>query len=153
MTSSILESEYVEPTRPYSQNEIKYNRERLYRNFRLGKNKAHHQRCDHFYLVRVNGRKEREMIESDCADVGNCSVCWKISKTPNYLKDRALDLVHHYGRCFEDNPETLSYRTLDLEETFYKWLYEDQQHRRRGPRHNYSYSSSNPERESDDNLV
>jgi hypothetical protein len=150
MTSSILESEYVEPNRPYSQNELKYNRERLYRNFRLGKNKAHHQRCDHFYLVRVNGRKEREMIETDCSDVGNCSVCWKISKTPSSsLKNRAMDRVHNYGRCFEDDPETLSYRTLDLEETFYKWLYEDQQqYRRSGPRN--SSSPSNSEREDDD---
>lgn len=152
MTSSILESEYVEPTRPYSQHELMYNRERLYKNFRLSKNKAHHQRCNHFYLVRANGRKEREMIENECSDVGNCSVCWKISKTPPYLKDRALDLVHHYSNMFEDERPLLSYKLNDLEETFYKWLYEDQQYRRRSTHYN-NHSSSYSEKGEENDLV
>ena len=154
MTSSILESEYVDPTRPYSQNELIYNRERLYRSFRLSKTKAQHQRCNHFYLVRANGRKEREMIETESNDVGNCSVCWKLSKTPGYLKDRAVDLTEHYSQCFACEPAILTYRLVDLEETYYKWLYEDQQQRRRGPRNHYdSYSSHTSERGDDDNLI
>lgn len=151
--TSILESEYVEPTRPYSQKELVDRRERLYRNFRLGDHIARHQRSGYFYRVRVNGRKEREMIETERDDVGNCSVSWKLSKTPSHLRDRALDLVEHYSECFDREPTILTYRLMDLEERFYKWLYEDQQHRRRGPRNNYSYSPSNFEREGDGDLV
>ena len=32
MTSSVLEKDYIEPTRPYSQAELKFNREKLYKN-------------------------------------------------------------------------------------------------------------------------
>jgi hypothetical protein len=134
MTSSILESKYVEPTRPYSQNELRFNRDKLKRNYRLSKNRAHHKRCNHFYLVRVNGRKEREMIDTESDDVGNCSVCWKISKTQNFLKERAQELVHHYSENFETDPELMTYRLGDIETMYYNWLYEDQQYRRRPPR-------------------
>jgi hypothetical protein len=131
MTSSILESEYLEPTRPYSQNELTFNRDKLNRNFRLSKSRAHHKRCNHFYLVRVNGRKEREMIESESNDVGNCSVCWKLSKTQHSLKERALELIHHYHENFETDPKLMTHRLGELETTYYNWLYEDQQYRRR----------------------
>ena len=110
--TSILESEYVEATRPYSQNELKFNREKLQRDFRLSKSRALHSRCKHFYLVRVNGRKEREMIETNSNDVGNCSVCWKLNKTPSYLKDRALDLVHYYTEQFEEEPKFLNFKLM-----------------------------------------
>jgi len=134
MTSTILEKEYVEPTRPYSQKELSDRRQRLYRSLRLGKHIVRHQRSGFFYRVRANGRKEREMIETNSEDVGNCSVSWKLSKTPNYLKDRALDLVEHYTECFQNEPKILTYRLVDLEETFYRWLYEDNEQRRRAPR-------------------
>ena len=68
--TSILEAEYVEPTRPYSQKELMHRRERLYRKFRLGEYIARHQRSGYFYRVRVNRRKEREMIETKMDDVG-----------------------------------------------------------------------------------
>ena len=134
--TSILESEYVEPNRPYSQNELGFNRSRLFRNFRLGKHRANHKRCNHFYLVRSNGRKEREMIETKNDDVGNCSVCWKLSKTPSYLREKAQGLIQQYTDRFEREPRFLTYERNDLENVFYQWLYEDQQdrgyeHRRR----------------------
>ena len=65
MTTSILETPYVKPERPYSQNELKYNRDRLYRNLRLSSIRAEHDECKHFYLVRKNGRKEKEIIEKN----------------------------------------------------------------------------------------
>ena len=130
--TSILEAEYVEPTRPYSQKELMHRRERLYRKYRLGEYIARHQRSGYFYRVRVNGRKEREMIETKMDDVGNCSVSWKLSKTPKYLKDIAIDLVEDYREYFAREPKILTYRLVELEERFYNWLYEDQhQHRRR----------------------
>jgi hypothetical protein len=74
------------------------------------------------------------MIDTESDDVGNCSVCWKISKTQNFLKERAQELVHHYSENFETDPELMTYRLGDIETMYYNWLYEDQQYRRRPPR-------------------
>ena len=128
--TSVLENEYMEPDRPYSQNELKFNRERLRRDLRLSKHRAYHERCQHHYLVRVNGRKEREMIETKSEDVGNCSVCWTLSKTQRNLKGRAEDLVDHYTQTFETPIKILTYELNDVESTFYIWLYVDTQERR-----------------------
>ena len=137
--NSVLESDYVEPTRPYSQDELSFNREKLRKFFRLSNSRVSHQRCRHFYLVRTNGRKEREMIETNSSDVGNCSVCWRINKTPPYLKDRAIDLVHKYCEFFDEDPTILTYRLNDIEDVFYKWLYEDNRSNHR-TRRDYSPS-------------
>ena len=146
MTTSILEKEYVEPTRPYSQNELTDRRSRLYRNFRLGKNIVRHQRSGYFYRVKANGRKEREMLETDSEDVGNCSVSWKLNKTADYLKDRAFDMVDNYMENFETEPTLLTYRLMNIEETFYRWLYEDQERHHRRPRNNTFNSSYSPDK-------
>jgi hypothetical protein len=123
--TSILELDYVEQKRPYSQKELQDNREGLYRYLRLGKSRVQHEKCDHFYKVRENGRKEKEMKEKDSNDVGNCSVCWKLSKTSRYLYDEAQDMVEAYHRIFEKEPKYLHYDSVDIENVFYKWLNED----------------------------
>ena len=121
-TISILEAEYVEPQRPYSNNELLYMRNRLFRQLRLGKTKAHHEKCNHFYLVKENGRKEKDIYEQNTPDCGNCSVCWKLNKTPKSLKNRANSLVNEYCNSFKEEPETLTFELVDLENAFYKWL-------------------------------
>jgi hypothetical protein len=123
--TSILEQDYVEPSRPLSQKELQYMRTGLYKNLRLGKTKAHHQRCNHFYLVKMNGRKEKDMSEQKSNDTGNCSVCWKISKTPQRLRGVARNMCNSYFSTFENEPKLLSHRKVDLENVFYKWLYEE----------------------------
>lgn len=150
--TSILESEYIEPTRPYSQNELGFNRDKLFRNLRLGRYKARHKRCNHFYLVRSNGRKEREIIETKNDDVGNCSVCWKLSKTPSYLREKAQGLIQQYTERFAFERPFLTYERNDLENVFYQWLYEDQhdrgyEYRRRSLP---SMSKYSPDEERDD---
>ena len=125
MTTSVLDSEYVEPSRPYSQKELEQMRIQTYRSMRLGKNKAHHRRCDHFYLVKDNGRKEKEMKENNSSDTGNCSVCWKLNKTPRNLKNHARNLVTSYSNTFYDEPKFLSHGTVDLEASYFKWLYQE----------------------------
>lgn len=124
MSSSVLESEYVEPTRPYSLNELAYNRERVYKSLRIGKTRAQHEKCGHFYLVKENGRKEKDILENGSSDTGYCSVCWKISKTPRHLKSKSKDLVEAYSRVFFEEPRYLTYYLVDLETIYYKWLYE-----------------------------
>jgi len=124
--TSVLEIKYVEPTRPYSQKELHQARANLRRSLRLGKMRAHHRRCDHYYLAKQNGRKEKEMIENDSDNVGNCSVCWKIGKTHNNLRNTARSLVQAYSDAFYDEPKYLSYGKVDTENVYYRWLYEDQ---------------------------
>ena len=124
MSTSILEQEYVKPDRPYSQRELNFKRECLFRRLRVGKVRAHHKRCDHFYLVKDNGRKQKE-IEEKSKDVGNCSVCWKLDKTPRFLKSKALLLINTYSRTFYKPLDFLSYENADLENVYYKWLYKE----------------------------
>lgn len=118
---NVLDTEYVAPSRPYSQNELNDMRNNLYRQIRLGKEKATHNKCNHFYLVKENGKKEKEIREN--GNMGNCSVCWKLSKTPVELKYKALDLVKAYCTDFYNEPLQFSYGLYDLENVFYKWLY------------------------------
>ena len=125
MSTSVLETPYISPERPYSQNELKFKRDKLYRKLRLSKMQASHSCCNHFYLVRKNGRKEKEMIESGCNDAGNCSVCWKVKKTPRHLQDIAYDIVEGYMKEFENPKEILTYSDIDLERVFYTWLYDE----------------------------
>lgn len=125
MTTSILEQDYIEPERPYSQRELQYNRNNLFRSLRVGSVRAHHKRCDHFYFVKENGRKEKEIKDLNSSDVGNCSVCWKFNKTPGKLKSSAKNLINSYCSDFYDNPSYLSYVGVELEKVFYKWLYGD----------------------------
>jgi hypothetical protein len=123
MSESVLTTRYVDPERPYSQNELSYNRKQLYKRFRLGAISASHRRCQHFYLVKINGRKEKEIIAQDNMDSGNCSVCWKLNKTPHDLKEDAYSMVECYKNKFESEPELLSHGSVDIENVFYKWLY------------------------------
>lgn len=120
----LLSSDFVQPTRPYSQKELRDNRERLRHRLYLGQTYAEHQKCGHFYMVKENGRKEKEILEKSTNDVGNCSVCWKMNKTPKNLKDQARYLVDDYTKVFFREPEKLDYEQTDLENVFYQWLYE-----------------------------
>ena len=115
----------VEPDRPYSQNELKFLRERNFKNRRIGIYQAQHNKCRHFYYVKKNGRKEKEIIEHKNKEVGNCSVCWKLSKTPQKLKQNSDKLIHTYCSIFVNEPQFLTYYDVDTEIIFYKWLYEN----------------------------
>lgn len=123
--TSVLESEYIEPTRPYSLDELKGLRKKLYHNLRLGKMRVYHRHCNHFYTPKINSRKEKEMIEQNCNDIGNCSVCWKLAKTQGYLRQKAKNMVRSYCNTFYEDP-VVTYNNIDLETIFYKWLYEEQ---------------------------
>ena len=123
MSTSILDQEYNEKTRPYSQNELHFNREKLFSKLRIGKVRAYHK-CNHFYFVKENGRKEKEILEYKNEVCGNCSVCWKLNKTPRHLKTKAKSLIDAYCDRFYQFPLFLSYDDSDVEIIFYKWLYE-----------------------------
>jgi hypothetical protein len=123
--TTVLESMYVEPDRPYSQNELVDIQLKLYKSLRLGVVKAYHTRCRHLYYVKKNGRKEKEMVENNSSDCGNCSVCWKLNKVPKHLKNNANNLVNSYCDMFYNELSYITYNSVDLEASFYKWLYSE----------------------------
>ena len=123
---SILESKYVPPARPYSQNELKYLRSRNLNNLRVGYYMVEHTACGHYYYAKKFGKKEKDLIESsDIRDVGNCSVCWKLKQSPKHLHHIAENMVNAYCNTFYE-VERLTYADLDLEKCFYTWLYKEQ---------------------------
>jgi hypothetical protein len=123
--TSVLESKYITSTRPYSQNELKDMSKNIHNRANLGKKMAKHSKCGHIYITKTNGKKEKEMIQQNSCDVGKCSVCWKISKTPNILRDKAKNLAQDYYNTFNNNINFFSYQKVDLENAYYKWLYEE----------------------------
>ena len=123
--TSILESEYIQQTRPYSQSELRDSRVSLFKSLRLGETIAYHDNCRHIYLTKQNGRKENEIRKNGKLVDGKCSVCWKIGKTPRHLRDKARNLCSEYYNIFLNPPQFLSYQKLDLETVYYKWLYEN----------------------------
>jgi len=122
--TSILDTEYVPPSRPVSQNELKDTRSSLKSRLHLSDVYANHIKCGHFYMVKKNGRKEKEIKDTESPDGLNCSVCWKFSKTPKTSKDRARHLIEDYCKVFCEEPGTLVHEIVDLEKVFYEWLYE-----------------------------
>jgi len=119
---SVLDSVYTPPDRPYSRKELQRLREDLRRKIRLGPHTAEHVRCKHFYVVKQNSRKEKEILESGSTDAGNCSVCWKLKNTPREMKDKAYNLVEA-ADALRNEDEKLTYDLLDLETAFFTWLY------------------------------
>jgi hypothetical protein len=121
--NSVLNSEYIPKERPYSKNELQYLHQKLFKNIRLGNDKVIHNKCKHFYYIRENSKKEKEIKDKGVnIDIGNCSVCWKLNNTPDYLRKKAHNMVQNYFEKFED-VENITYDFLDLETVFYKWLY------------------------------
>jgi hypothetical protein len=111
--------------RPYSENELKENREYLYKKLNLSDLRIYHDKCNHFYQVRKNGKKEKCILENTSCDE-NCSVCWKLNKT-RYKKNVVDDLVYDYSSVFytKDIDSIINnINDINLEKDFYYWLYE-----------------------------
>lgn len=128
MISSVLEKKYFDPERPYSIKELEVMRQQGFRRLRIGQVLVEHPECNHFYYAKINGKKEREMKESEGKNIGNCSVCWKIKHTPNKLKNKAYDMINAYGNFYTENESgkcVISYDSVDLEIDYYTWLYNE----------------------------
>lgn len=111
--------------RPYSQKELEHIRTRMYRSLHIGKILASHKKCNHFYYTKEGGRKEKDITESGNHDSGNCSVCWKINKLPQNLRESARQLVEKYKLQFHWDYKDLTYDYVMTESQFYKLLYRD----------------------------
>lgn len=125
MTSytSVLDKDYMEPSRPYSQKELEFIRKKTTRTLRLGDIMAKHSKCNHYYYVRSNSRKETNIKESEDPDTGNCSVCWRLSKTSKYNKRKAEDLIKNYDHVYTNNKQYLTFFDVNTVSLYYKWLY------------------------------
>jgi hypothetical protein len=117
----VLNGKYPPATRPYSQLELDEIRTRNLRRLSIGNQMACHE-CRHIYFAKENGKKE-ERIKSGEGDIGQCSVCWKLKRTPVELRDRAQDLVDEYLYHYTDKPSKWSHFIIHVEQTYYRWLY------------------------------
>lgn len=124
MTDTVLEKKYEEPVRPYSKNELTDLRRHNHRKLFLGKVRVEHPECKHFYFAKAHGKKEKQIQQDGMGSAGNCSVCWKLYKTPRRLKKQAQDLINEYSTLY-DEPPYWTYGLVDLERDFYTWLYNE----------------------------
>ena len=93
----LLLKKYKTIERPISQYELqqceKSNRFKL----NLSNLYIQHAECKHTYLCKRFGKKYKELQENiENNDIGNCSVCWKISHTEFIFKQIARDLAAEY---------------------------------------------------------
>lgn len=122
MSTSILNKKHISTERPYSHKELNFLRKQFFYSLRIGKLLIEHQDCRHSYYARLNGKKEREAIESNMTNIGNCSVCWKLNRTPKSLKKQAKNLIDKYLYLFYSSDLDV-YEKLETEQDFYTWLY------------------------------
>ena len=125
---NLLARKYKKPRRPYSKTELKEFRKNLHKKIKLSDISILHTKCDHKYLIKLNGRKfttitENKDYSKNNLDIGNCSVCWKIFNTDKKYKKNAKDLTKEYKDVLEISKEFGHYE-IELEKLFYDWLYQ-----------------------------
>ena len=63
-------------------------------------------------------------VEKYNENIGNCSVLWKLAKTPDHLKQNANELVKEYMYLFVNNKDNRkTHYKLEIFKIFYQWLY------------------------------
>ena len=130
---SILESKYEDINRPMSQKELRGLYKKYMNQLKISNEMVYHSKSKYFYFVKKYGQKEKELLELkqentpnyNC-DIGNCSVTWKLAKTPSNLRHNAIDIVKSYMYNFEkDRAEKLTHYKVELAKVFYTWLYKE----------------------------
>lgn len=123
---SILLTEWSNPDRPYSQRELQTLKQQFFKQNQLSQDLfVHHNECGHVYHVKDGGNKWRQLSQHpEDNDLGNCSVCWKLSKTPRELLEAADDFENIFRTNFNNPRET--YLNLQVLKIFYGWLYNEE---------------------------
>lgn len=124
---SVLEQKYTEPTRPFSVLELENIRKQYLKSLKVGGYRVYHKKCNHFYNAKEHSRKENKLkvcFEKENVDIGNCSVCWKLYRTPIHIKRTATDLVESYVNEFYQTLLDITHHKIFIEKNFYEWLYE-----------------------------
>lgn len=143
---SILNTQWDEPERPFSQKELEDLGQKLYTYIQLSKFFVKHTECGHVYRIKKNGVRFKELMngeggmsdteseENDTetdeltkifTDVGNCSVCWKQHNSPRELSSTIDEFVRIYGEEIDKPTHRKSYYLYQVEKIFYTWLYKE----------------------------
>lgn len=118
----ILLTKYKELNRPVSQYELDYMQKNNRLRLNLSNKFIKHEDCKHTYLCRRFGKKFKLLQEDNLnKDIGNCSVCWRISHTEFMFKGLANDLANEYS-CIACKSKKTHY-DIELENFFHFWLY------------------------------
>jgi len=128
--NSALDFIYTPLDRPISQKELTFLEKKILNNLKLSYYTVINTKNKWEYHVKRYGKKESEImnnknnkVENYNEDVGNCSVAWKLSKTPKHLKKKAYQLVDEYMHQFVDNKGKKNHYKLEILKAFYTWLY------------------------------
>ena len=121
---NILNKKYLEPSRPFSQIELKENRNLFFKKNNISDLYVLHSKCNHTYKIKNNGKKYKLLIENENEnkDIGNCSICWKLYDTERQYKKIARDLIAEYTEIM--NKKVYDHYETELEKLFYNWLYQ-----------------------------
>ncbi len=120
---SVLRTEWKAPTRPYSQNELTHLEDELHKQLKISDIRIDHPECGHAYYIKKNGVRYKKIVEEESGDVGNCSMCWKISKTPRQLREKMSEFIDLYEKDLDSTRK--SYFSYLVKKIFYTWLYNE----------------------------
>jgi hypothetical protein len=127
---SILTSTWADPTRPYSQKELSIMKQRFFQQLTLDKEYVQHEECGHQYYVKSGGVKFKQLKLPDSVgrDIGNCSVCWKLRRTPRSIYNNADNFIRLYMDEFPvlDTDYRYSFYNNEIQTIFYTWLYKEE---------------------------
>ena len=126
----ILDSEYSEPTRPYSQQELEEMIENVKKKLKLSDVKLEYTRNNYIYYTKKYGKKEKQCLENQKngieypnRNISGCSIEWQLRQTPEEYYHIAEDIIDAYMDYEHNPPEKISYFNVEIFRMFYSWLY------------------------------
>ena len=126
----ILQCEYSEPDRPYSQQELEDIIREIKTRLKLSDQKLKYTRNNYVYYAKKYGKKEKQCIENQQNgldypnnNIFGCSVEWQLRQTPDEYYNVAQDIIEAYMDYEHNPPEKLSYFNVEIFRMFYSWLY------------------------------
>jgi len=126
----ILDCEYTNPDRPYSQQELKEIIKNIKKKMKLSEQKLIYTKDNYTYHPKKYGKKEKQVLENKKNNIPNynenifgCSIEWQLRKTPREYQHVAEDIIEAYMDFEYNPPEKLSYFNVEIFRMFYSWLY------------------------------
>ena len=126
----VLDCEYKDPERPYSQQELVDLIENLKKKLKLSEEKLEYTDRNYTYYAKKYGKKESTVLENKKnniddynINVSGCSVKWQLQQTPYEFKGIAKDIINSYMDFEYNPPSKLTYFNVEVFRMFYSWLY------------------------------